>query len=71
MASSAVPPWINDASTWPGKYRYPACQESTMMFSNGPAHAKPTPSARGAERNRTASVVPKTAQPATPPNTVA
>ena len=41
-----------------------------MMFSNGPAQAKPTPSASGTERKITASVVPKIAQPATPANTV-
>ena len=40
------------------------------MFSNGPAQAKPTPRASGAERKITASVVPNTAQPATPASTV-
>jgi len=34
------------------------------MFSNGPAQANPTPSARGADRKMTASTEPNTAQPA-------
>ena len=70
MVSSTVPPWMIAASTWPGNTRYPVSHESTMMFSNGPAQAKPTPSASGAERKMTARVVPKTAHPATPASTV-